>query len=96
MSNLNKCMLLTALFLLAALVFPEASIVVTCTLTFVWGFLIAFVLMALVICYLFFSSYMPSMRVYYYKEGYKNGYEDKQKDNKFDDMKFFNIDEKLK
>lgn len=96
MSNLSKYMLPAVLFLLAALVFPETSIVVTCALTFVWGFLTALILMALVICYMFFSSYMPSMRVYYYKEGYKNGYEDKQKDNKFDDMKFFNIDEKLK
>lgn len=96
MQNINKVMLPAVIFLMLALIFPDASILITCALTFVWGFLTAFVLMALVICYLFFSSFMPSIRIFYYKEGYKNGYEDKKNDNKFDDMKIFNVDEKLK
>ena len=58
MQNINKVMLPAVIFLMLALMFPDVSILITCALTFVWGFLTAFVLMALVICYLFFSSFI--------------------------------------
>lgn len=96
MLNINKFMIPTCIFLLIAIIWPNIIFLSACALAFVWGFSIAFVLMSLVICYLFFSGHSLSVRTFYYKEGYKSGYEDKKENREYNDMKMFNVENSSK
>ena len=96
MSNTSKFMIPTCIFLLVAIIWPNVAFLSACAVSFVWGFSIAFALMTLIICYLFFSGNALSIRTFYYKEGYKDGYEDKKENREYNDIKMFNIENSSK
>lgn len=84
-ATLNKACLITVIFLGIGLLVPNTSMFFFACLCFALGFFISFILMSSVIAYLYFSSKSPSVRLIYFKEGYKKGYNDKNDNKNYDD-----------
>lgn len=84
-ASFHRLCFFIAIILILALLFPMSIYYIDICFSFIVGFFIATVLFAGIIGVMFFNSGTKSVRIVYYKYGYKDGYRDGKLGMKYND-----------